>query len=122
MHEFQQLRVYRLALDYTDEIYRVASALSECEKFNLRAQLERAATSIVLNIAEGSTSQSDPEQQRFLGMAIRSYLETVACPDLIERRGYALPADLGKLQEIGAGLFMQLQAFRKRLGSPRGPR
>jgi four helix bundle protein len=41
---------------------------------------------VALNIAEGSTSQTDAEQARFLGLAIRSLLETVACQHIISRR------------------------------------
>ena len=41
---------------------------------------------MALNIAEGSTGQTDAEQARFLGLAIRSLLETVACQHIISRR------------------------------------
>ena len=54
-YKFQKLRVYRLALDYIDAVYRLSEQLPEMEKYNPRAQLERAAISIALNIAEGST-------------------------------------------------------------------
>ena len=87
-YKFQKLEVYQLGLDFVDRIYELTNQLPDSERFNLRSQLERAVTSIVLNIAEGSTGQTDMEQNRFLGMALRSYLETVACMDLIERRKY----------------------------------
>ena len=77
-YKFQKLDVYQLGLDFVDKMYGLTSLLPESERFNLRSQLERAATSIVLNIAEGSTGQTNLEQSRFLGMALRSYLETVA--------------------------------------------
>jgi four helix bundle protein len=43
---------------------------------------------VALNIAEGSTGQTDAEQARFLGLAIRSLLETVACQHVINRRKF----------------------------------
>ena len=43
---------------------------------------------MALNIAEGSTGQTDAEQARFLGPAIRSLLESVACQHLISRREF----------------------------------
>lgn len=114
-YKFQRLDVYKLALEFTDAAYQLASSLPDLERYNLRDQLTRAATSIVLNIAEGSTGQTDPEQNRFLGLAIRSYLETIACLDLIERRGY-LPADsLDEIRGLGHQLFIKLNAFRKSL-------
>ncbi|GAH08369.1 unnamed protein product, partial [marine sediment metagenome] len=64
MYKFQDLRVYKLALEYVDTVYKLSGSLPQSEHFNLRSQLERAATSVVLNIAEGSTGQSNAEQKR----------------------------------------------------------
>ncbi|MEW6296011.1 MAG: four helix bundle protein [Candidatus Diapherotrites archaeon] len=77
-YKFQELAVYKLSLDYLDQLYGLASSLPDSERFNLKNQLERSAASIVLNIAEGSTGLSDVEQKRFLSMASISYLETIA--------------------------------------------
>jgi len=73
----------------------------------------RAGTSITLNIAEGSTGQSDKEQGRFLGMAIRSLLETVACVKLIERRNYISKEEAQALYAFNEKLFAKLTAFKK---------
>lgn len=114
-YKFQKLQVYQLALGYVDAIYELSQTLPDKEKFNLVSQIERAATSVVLNIAEGSTGQSDTEQNRFLGFALRSYLETIACLDLIERRAYLKPESLTTLREQGHQLFIKLSALRKSL-------
>jgi four helix bundle protein len=84
--KFEKLEVWRLALDYIDLVYDLAAQLPKSEEYNLKSQISRAATSIALNIAEGSTSQTDAEQARFLGLAIRSLIETVACLHIIRRR------------------------------------
>ena len=84
-YKFQRLKVYHLALDYVDGTYQMARELPGAERFNLCSQLERASTSIVLNIAEGSTGQSDAEQNRFLRLALRSYRETIACLNIMRR-------------------------------------
>jgi four helix bundle protein len=120
-YKFQKLEVYRLALEYLNRLYEIAKAFPLEEKYNLTSQLIRAGTSVVLNIAEGSTGQSDAEQQRFLGMSLRSYLETVACLDIAEMRGYVLTADLDETRALGHRLFMKLQAFRNSLKSPSAP-
>ena len=83
--KFEKLEIWQLALDYIDLIYEIAASLPHEEEFNLKSQIRRAATSIALNIAEGSTGQSDAEQARFLGMALRSLIETIACQHLIHR-------------------------------------
>ncbi len=115
VYKFQRLKVYQLALEYVDMIYTLASQLPSSERFNLKTQFERAATSIVLNIAEGSTGQSNAEQARFLGMATRSYLETIACCDLAERRSYLTYEQLKPLRDLGHRLFIKLQALKRSL-------
>jgi len=96
-------------------IYALAERLPKSEEHNLKSQITRASTSIVLNIAEGSTSQSDTEQRRFLGMATRSLLETVACQQLIERRRYVNKEELSKDYEFSQMLYAKLQAMRRSL-------
>src|SRR5437870_2598550 len=98
--KFEKLEVWQLALEYSDAIYAVASQLPKSEEYNLKSQMVRAATSVALNIAEGSTGQTDTEQARFLGLALRSLLETVACQHLISRR--KLLSDMTPLRDAYA--------------------
>lgn len=113
-YKFERLRVWQMALEYSDMIYEIAAQLPEGERFNLKSQMERAVTSIALNIAEGSTSQSEKEQYRFLGFGIRSLIETVACQHLIHRRNYFKePELLRAAYRLSEQLFAQLQALRK---------
>lgn len=114
-YKFQKLEIYELALEYIDLIHALAENLPRNEDFNLKSQITRAATSIALNIAEGSTGQSNPEQSRFLGMALRSLVETVACQDIIRRRNYVVPGDLEVIHEIGVKLFAKIQSMRRSL-------
>jgi four helix bundle protein len=113
-YKFEQLDVWNLSLEYIDSIYLLAEKLPKSEEYNLKSQIIRASTSISLNIAEGSTGQSDAEQARFLGFAIRSLIETVACHHIIQRRSYIQDqALLTKIYEDSQILARKLQAFRK---------
>ena len=115
-YKFEQLDVWKLALDYIDLIYGLAEKLPRSEEYNLKSQITRAATSVALNIAEGSQGQSDAEQARFLGMAIRSLIETVACQQIIRRRKYFHDESLlDHVYENSQTLARKLQAFRKSL-------
>ncbi len=58
------------------------------ELFSLVSQIKRAADSVVLNIAEGSTGQSIPEFKRFLSIALRSAIEVFACLFVATKRRY----------------------------------
>ena len=115
-YKFEKLTVWQVAIEYVDLIYLLAEKLPKGEEYNLKSQIIRAATSVALNIVEGSTGQSDAEQARFLGMAIRSLVETVACQHIIRRRKY--PTETRLLDdacEKSNDLARQLQAFRKSL-------
>jgi four helix bundle protein len=115
-YKFERLEVWQLALEYTDLIYVIAEQLPRSEEYNLKSQMVRAATSIALNIAEGSTSQSNAEQSRFLGFAVRSLIEIVACQHMINRRQYLKdPKPLRNAYQFSEKLFAKLQAFRSSL-------
>jgi four helix bundle protein len=114
--KFEKLEVYQLALAYIDLIYDLSAQLPKSEEYNLKSQIIRAATSVALNIAEGSTAQSDPEQNRFLGMAVRSVLETVACQHIIRRRKFISNVTiLDTAEEDARILAAKLHAFRNSL-------
>ena len=115
--KFEKLEVWQRALDYHDTIDSLLRALPAHERFNLADQLRRAGTSIALNIAEGSTGQTDAEQARFLSYAQRSLVETAACLHLIRRRDYVDLTDLRAAYREAETLFRQLAAFRRSLGS-----
>ena len=114
--KFENLRVWDQSLDFVESAYAASSQLPREEEFNLRSQMRRAATSVALNIAEGSIGQSNAEQARFIGMAIRSLVEVIACVKLIERHGYEAPeGSLTSLYHLGEELVAQLHALRSRI-------
>lgn len=111
-YKFENLEVWHLALAFSDTISQLCRSFPQEEKFNLCSQASRAATSIALNIAEGSTSQSDLEQSRFIGFSIRSTLEVVACIHIARLRGYIDEEHFSKAYSESHKLFAKLQAFR----------
>jgi four helix bundle protein len=113
--KFEKLAVWTLALEYIDLIYNISGKLPSFEDSNLRSQINRAATSVSLNIAEGSTSQTDREQKRFLGMAIRSLVECVACLHVILKRKYIVAEEFDRVYAFSEKLFSKLQAFKRSL-------
>lgn len=110
--KFEDLEVWKLSLQYVDMIYAIAALLPAREKYNLKSQMTSAVTSVSLNIAEGSTSQSNPEFRRFLRIAIRSCIEVVACLILAKRRKYIDDETYEPAYAFGEKLFAKLQALR----------
>ena len=117
--KFESLDVWQRALEYIDLIYALVEQLPVNEQFNLRSQITRAATSVALNIAEGSTTQSDPEQARFLAISIRSLIETVACIEIIRRRNIVPADNLDTAYSYAEILLRRLQAFRRAISGHR---
>lgn len=84
--KFEELRVWQRALDLTESVHNLTLSFPREELYVLTSQIKRATDSIALNIAEGSTGQSDKEFARFLGIALRSGIEVVSCIHIAKRR------------------------------------
>lgn len=80
-----KLDVYHRALDLLDQVDQIYDTMPP-GRAHLKDQLDRAATSIVLNIAEGAGEFSKDEKQRFYRIARRSATETAAVLDILDRR------------------------------------
>lgn len=117
--KFEKLEIWQQSLNYADEAYKLSEILPSSEKYNLSDQLRRAATSISLNIAEGSTGQTDKQQIHFLGISLRSLIETVACIHLIGRRDYCKTDEekalLKQLYKEADVLAARIQSMRNSL-------
>jgi four helix bundle protein len=77
-----RLDVYRVALEFCALAARIRPASRD-----LRDQLDRASSSIVLNIAEGVGRESRADQARFFHIARGSALECVGVLDVLRARG-----------------------------------
>ena len=86
--KFENLKVWQLSLELTDEIDLLAHSFPKHELYSLSSQIRRAANSVSLNIVEGSTGLTNAEFRRFLVIANRSALEVVGCLYLAKRRAY----------------------------------
>lgn len=81
MFDHEKLRVYQEALAFASWVETV---LERAKKSNpVHDQLDRATTSILLNIAEGNGRHTAPDRCRFFDMARGSVLESAACLDLL---------------------------------------
>ncbi len=118
MHRFVKLNVYQKALSLVALIYKFSGKLPESEKFGLISQIRRAATSVVLNIAEGAGAGSDLEFCRFLRIALRSTYEMNATIDVITELKLADENQLQelreKLNEIGAMISGLIKSLNKK--------
>jgi four helix bundle protein len=119
MQDYHQLDIWERAMAYTVEIYRFSAPFPDTERYNLTAQLRRAATSVPLNIAEGSGCSTNAEFARFLSYAYRSLKEVVTCLELCQRLYPALPTQsLSVLIDEGNQISRMTYTLMQRLGTP----
>ncbi len=84
--KFEKLIVWQQALALTETVNEMVKVFPKEELFVLTSQIKRAADSVVLNIAEGSILQTNPENRKFVSYAIRSLAEVVACLHIAKKR------------------------------------
>lgn len=109
---FEELRVYQEALSFVDAVYDLVGLFPKEERFGLSDQMRRAATSIVLNIAEGS-SRSAGDFGRFISMARGSVFECLAILTIAIRRKYISEENAATIQDQLDKLSRQLNALKK---------
>ena len=84
--KFEKLEVWKKSVDLTLAVHDVTRKFPKEEIYILSSQIKRASDSVALNIAEGSTGQTDPEYRRFIGFAMRSNIEVVGCIFIAQKR------------------------------------
>jgi four helix bundle protein len=109
---FEELDIWKDAIKYANRCYRIAESFPKKEMFALADQLRRASVSIPTNIAEGSGG-SDREFNNFLGISIRSALETVSILVFAEKEAYIAPDQKEALYAEAEILVKKIRAFRR---------
>ena len=112
MLNFQKLDVYQCATTYLALSPKLAAQIPRGYG-ELADQLRRAALSIPLNIAEGS-SRFSADGARFYGIARGSALESVAVLDAMESLGFATETDTARGKELLERVVSMLTALIKR--------
>lgn len=97
--DHEKLDVYQASIRF---VCWVDELLLEIPKtLAVHNQLDRASTSIPLNIAEGNGKYTDTDRCRFFDMARGSALECAACLDVLLAKNRIKQADPGKKMLIG---------------------
>ena len=70
-----KLKVFQLSKQLALECYRITKDFPNEEKFAMTQQIRRAALSVHLNIAEGSSRKSEVERKRYFEISRGSVIE-----------------------------------------------
>jgi len=93
----QKLQVYTASREFVLECYRLTKSMPSDEKFGMITQIRRAALSVHLNIAEGSSRKSEVERKRYYEVARGSVIEIDAALDIAEDLDYLRTFSVEKL-------------------------
>jgi four helix bundle protein len=99
------LRVYTVVIDFLRGLRPVVAKIESHDR-DLARQLRRCASSIALNVSEGSGSRAGTRRERYQN-ALGSARETGACLDVALALGY--------VEEVDAGMLAQLDQIRATL-------
>jgi len=114
--------VYQRALDLVALVYRLTASWPADERFGLTSQVRRAATSIVLNIAEGAGAGSEAEFAKFLRYSLRSKYEVMAGVDIAVRTGFIAEHDAPAIRQEAEDVASMLVGLIRSLGPTTGDR
>ena len=110
-YRFEDLRVWQKAMGFCTDVYSKTGQFPKEESYGLTSQFRRAATSIPLNIAEGSGCRTTKEFVQFLYIALRSQYEVVTIIRLSSQLGYLSADEAKELDEKVAEIGKLLQAL-----------
>ncbi|MGK4568009.1 four helix bundle protein [Flavobacterium sp. 3HN19-14] len=113
--KFEKLIVWQKAVELSVEVNRISKNFPKEELYVLTSQIKRATDSISLNIAEGSTGQTNPEFKRFLSIALRSNIEVVACIHLARKRNIINEDDFKTIYIQCEEILVMINALKKSL-------
>ena len=96
--DHEKLQVYQRSLAFISWADPLLDRLPK--KLSVRDQLDRAGTSIPLNIAEGNGKFTSADRCRFFDIARGSALECSACLDVLVAKGKAVASEIEKGKDM----------------------
>ena len=81
---FQNILAWQKAYDFVLDVYKYTKSFPESEKYGLISQFQRAAVSIIANIAEGYKKIGKADKLRFMNISQGS-LEECRCYVVLSR-------------------------------------
>jgi four helix bundle protein len=115
---YEDLKVWRRAMDLVVEVYRSTSSFPKQEMYGLTSQMRRAAVSVPSNIAEGKGRFSRKELLQFLYHARGSLLELQTQITIGTELGFLQPGEGKKLAELASEVGRLLNGLVNRFQDP----
>jgi len=111
LFDHEKLEVYQQSVAFVAWLKPLMQKLPKA--MAVRDQLDRASTSIVLNIAEGNGKFTGPDRCRFFDMARGSALESAAALDVLAAHGRCEELDVAPGKDRLRGIVSMLVGLIK---------
>lgn len=115
MNKYENLIVWKKAMDVVEEVYKLVKVLPDDEKFGLSSQIKRCSVSIPSNIAEGAGRNSKKEFKNFLSYANGSTTELETQLLLVIRLGFVEKENIEPLLRLATEIKNMNFALQKSL-------
>ncbi len=112
---YRDLKVWQNAMDLAVECYQVSKKLPKTEAYGLSSQIQRAATSVPANIAEGRARQHTKEFLQFLSVAYGSLAEVETHILLAHRLNYVEVDQVNSILDKSAEIGRMINGLQKSL-------
>jgi four helix bundle protein len=89
LNSYRELKVWQVGMQLAKEIYLLTDTFPKSETYGLSSQVQRSATSVPANLAEGHAKNSTKDFLRHISIAQGSLAETETHLLLAESLGYA---------------------------------
>jgi four helix bundle protein len=109
-----KLNVYQFSQELALECYRVTKKFPADERFAMTQQIRRAAISVHLNIAEGSSRKSLAERNRYFEISRGSVIEIDSAIGIAFKLEYVSLEEIRNLGESIIKTFKLLSGMIKR--------
>jgi four helix bundle protein len=113
----ERLEVYGRAMDLVEEAYRLTRKLPRSERFGLVSQIQRAATSIPMNIAEGYGRRHRGDYIHLLSIARGSAFELETQVAIVVRLGFIDHAEVAEARRQTLAVKQMLTRLINRLAA-----
>lgn len=113
---YKDLLIWQKGIELAVDVYSLTKEFPETEKYGLSSQIQRSASSIPANIAEGYGRQSTKSYSQFIKISRGSLFELETFLILAERLSYINKSDLyNKIKNEISEEGKMLNAFIKKL-------
>jgi four helix bundle protein len=97
MRNFKKLLIWQVGMQIVEMVYEIVPFFPDEERFGLRFQMTKCATSIPSNIAEGSAKRSQKDYLRFVEISLASAFELETQAIVVQNRNWVKPDTISEL-------------------------